>query len=175
MQFQLFRVYFKAAVIVPFYTACFMVFATLIPFFLNHGFDLEALEQNRLAMLQLENVFYSGLAGFFTLTAFLNCYKEVAYHPVKRVIAWMLAPYSFIAYLLYAVVDWSIMHQAGKDVMVANSVLIVLCFLHVIGIIISFIDFRATMLKFEKEEKRTQGNTVALKREEREHPEKEKM
>jgi|GEM_PF-3374758 len=175
MQFNLLRVYYKAAVIIPFYTACFMVFGSLIPFFINHGVDLEALEQNRLAMLQLENLLYSGLTGLFTLTAFLNCYREVAYHPVKRVIAWMLAPYLFIAYLLYDVVDWSVMHQAGKDVMVATTLLIVLCFLHVIGIIISFIDFRATMMNFEREEQTAQRKTTNLKKHERDHSKTEKV
>lgn len=160
MQFHLLRVYYKAAVIIPFYTACFMVLVNLLPFFIKHGFDLAALEENKLAMLQLENLLYSGLTGLFTLTAFFNCYKEVGYHPVKRVIAWMLAPYCFIAYLLFNVVDWTTMNQPGKDVMVANSVLIVLCFLHFIGIIISFIDFRATMLIFEQEQKSAKRRQV---------------
>ena len=152
MQFHYLRVYYKAAVIVPFYTACFFVLAALLPVFFRHGPSLAALEENVFAQLLLRDVLYSGLIGIFTLSAFLNTYKKIAYHPVWRVLAWMLLPYGFIAYLLVFENDWESMQRPGKDDMAGTAVMIILCFLHVIGIIISFIDFRATAIIFEREE-----------------------
>ncbi|HUC81124.1 MAG TPA: hypothetical protein VMR70_09420 [Flavisolibacter sp.] len=154
MHFRYLKVYYKAAVIVPFYTACFFVLAALLPAFLAHGFNLDALEGNLYAELLLQDVLYSGIIGFFTLTAFLNCYKKVAYHPVWRVLAWMLLPYSFIAYILFFDIDWEVMQRPRQYDMAGTSIMIILCFLHVIGIIISFIDFRVTALLFEKEEEK---------------------
>jgi hypothetical protein len=162
MHFQLLRVYYKAAVIVPFYTACFFVLFSLLPVFMRHGISFAALEESEFAQLLLKDVFYSGVIGVLTLTAFFNRYKKVAYHPVWRVLTWMLLPYGFIVYLLVFEIDWDAMQRPGKDDMAGMAVMIILCFLHVIGIIISFIDFRATALNFKKEDERLNKETVQL-------------
>lgn len=154
MHFQYLRVYYKAAVIVPFYTACFFVAAALVPSLLQNGFSLAALEENEFVGLLLKDVVYSGITGALTLSAFLNCYKKVAYHPVWRVLAWMLLPYSFITYVLLFQIEWAAMQRPGKDDMAGNAIMLIFCFLHVIGIIISFIDFRATAILFQQEEKK---------------------
>lgn len=48
------------------------------------------------------------------------------------------------------------MQRPGKDDMLAATVMIILCFLHVIGIIISFIDFRASVINFQKAEEKAE-------------------
>ena len=163
MHFHLLRVYFKAAVVIPFYTACFFVLMTLLPLFIRNGISLEALKSSLLANLLLKDVLWSGLIGLCTLSCFLNCYEKIAYHAVYRVLAWMLLPYSFILYVLLGEIDWTVMNFPGTTEMIASCLLLILCFLHVIGIIISFIDFRATILNQMKEENKRSANSIKLK------------
>ena len=151
MNFHLLRVYYKAAVIVPFYTACFFVLTGLLPNFFKQGFSIEALEQNEFARLLLMDVFRSGIIGLLTLTAFLNSFEEVASRTFTRVLAWMLAPYLYIFYILVNEIDWQVMQRPGTGQMMGATVMILLCFLHVIGIIISFIDFNATVKMSHKQ------------------------
>ncbi|WP_121352708.1 hypothetical protein [Flavisolibacter nicotianae] len=166
MAFHILRVYFKAAVLVPFYLACFIGFFIVGGIWIHGDYSWQLVAENSFCQALLKNVFFSGLTGMLTLSAFLNCYRKVAYSLFFSLLAWMLLPYSFIAFLLIHEVNWAAMSppQAG---MFEGVYLLVLCFFHVIGIIISYQDFRATVvLNIAEERERLSAqqkeNTLSL-------------
>lgn len=131
MKRYLVRAYFKAGILVPFYTACFftLMFCTSPAFY-----DV------------LELALYSGLTGLCSLTIFLNCYRKVVDNYFYSVLSWTLLPAIFITYVLSTKVDWVVFKDTKRGDVVLSSLYLVIFFLHIIGLFISFQSFRATVL-----------------------------
>lgn len=151
MKAEILKVYFKAGVLVPFYLACFLSFISIgsIWVYADYSFDFVASHPFCYSMAKV--AFLSGITGILTLTAFLNVFRSIAYNLFYSLLAWMFLPYCFVVYLLWKQVDWTEMNRPGSLEMIEGVVLLVVCFFHVIGIIISYIDFRATIVLNIKE------------------------
>ncbi|HWI91176.1 MAG TPA: hypothetical protein VNT20_07865 [Flavisolibacter sp.] len=130
MKKYLVRAYFKAGILVPFYTACFL---SLMFCASNSFYDV------------LELTFYSGLTGLCSLTIFLNCYRKVIDNFIYSLLSWILLPLIFIAYVLATKVDWIVFKNPKMGDGALVSIYLVIFFLHVIGLFISFQSFRATV------------------------------
>jgi hypothetical protein len=131
MKRYLVRAYFKAGILVPFYTACFLsVLLCPSPAFYN----------------VLELAFLSGLTGLCSLTVFLNCYRKILDNTFYSILSWFLLPAIFISYVLSTRVDWIIFSDTKRGDVFLSSIYLVIFFLHVIGLVISFQSFRATVL-----------------------------
>jgi len=131
MKKYLVRAYFKAGILVPFYTACFfsLLFCT------SADFDKV-----------LELTFLSGLTGLCSLTIFLNCYRKIVDNYFYSVLSWSLLPVLFIVCVLYNKVDWIIFRYPKQGDVFISSLYLVIFFIHLIGLVISFQSFRATVL-----------------------------
>lgn len=130
MKKYLVRAYFKAGILVPFYTACFF---SLLLCTSGAFYDV------------LELAFFSGLTGLCSLTIFLNCYRKVIDNFVYSLLSWILLPLIFIAYVLATKVDWIVFKDPKRGNAALVSLYLVIFFLHVIGLFISFQSFRATV------------------------------
>jgi hypothetical protein len=71
-------------------------------------------------------------------------------------LSFFLAPCLFIAYALWTKVDWHDLKVSGPSV-AAGSWIIVLSFIHVLGLTISYMDFRRSIIKTVEEEKEEQN------------------
>lgn len=131
MKRYLVRAYFKAGILVPFYTACFLSLL-LCPSSAFYNV--------------LELAFLSGLTGLCSLTVFLNCYRKIADNSIYSILSWFLLPLIFISYVLITRVDWVIFRDAKRGDVFVSSLYLVIFFLHIIGLFISFQSFRATVL-----------------------------
>lgn len=137
MKKYLVKAYFKAGILVPFYTACFfsLLFCASTAFY-------DVLE---LAML-------SGITGLCSLTIFLNCYRKIADNYFYSALSWSLLPVSFIVYVLATRVDWIVFKDTKKGNVGLTSLYLVIFFLHFLGLLISFQSFRATVLLNQNDE-----------------------
>ncbi|MBB1286084.1 hypothetical protein HRH25_16995 [Flavisolibacter sp. BT320] len=160
MNMHILKVYFKAAVLVPFYLACFICFISISGVWIHSGYNWQAIAENSFCYNMLRVTFLSGITGLLTLTAFFNLREKVATSLFYSLLAWMLLPYLFITYLLFWVVDWSVMNRPGSAEMTQEIFLLVTCFFHTIGIIIGYTDFRATVILHKKEQAMNVSNTV---------------
>ena len=131
MKKYLVRAYFKAGILVPFYTACCLCLL------LSPISDFEKV---------LELTFFSGLTGLCSLTIFLNCYRKVAGNYFYSALSWSLLPVVFIGYVLYNKVDWIVFKYPKQCNAFISSLYLVIFFIHLIGLVISFQSFRATIL-----------------------------
>src|SRR5215203_3713749 len=131
MKRYLVRAYFKAGILIPFYTACFfsLLFCTSSAFY-----DV------------LELAFVSGMTGLYSLTVFLNCYRKIADNYFFSILSWFLLPGICISYVISTRVDWVIFRNTKSGNVVLSSLYLVIFFLHIIGLFISFQSFRATVL-----------------------------
>jgi hypothetical protein len=125
------KAYFKAGILVPFYTACFfsLLFCTSPDFY-----------------KVLELAFLSGLTGLCSLTIFLNCYRDIAENYFYSVLSWTLLPVLFSVYVLATKVDWIIFSDSKKGDLFISSLYLVVFAIHFLGLFISFRSFRATVL-----------------------------
>ena len=123
--------FYKAAVVVPFYTM--LLFG--LPYFFIPG----------MGELFLKIIFYSGITGLLSATLFFNILKRVAYSLWYSLLSFFLLPCSFMAYIIYSQVDWYLISQS-KNV-AFSCVLFVIFFIHLIGLVISFQDFRKSIIK----------------------------
>lgn len=153
MAFHILKVYFRAGVLVPFYLSIAVALMFLLPTLYFLDFNYEAFSNHLLVGKALKIPFFSGLIGLFTLSAFLNLSPKVANHFLFSLLSWTVLPYSFIIWLLRTQVDWHAMSEPGSAEMMMGSVLIIICFFHVIGVIISYVDFRATIVRNLQEQK----------------------
>lgn len=154
MDFQLLRMYFRAAVLVPFYLSLALSFTFIIPRAIDLYFNISALLHDPAVEISLRLPFYSGIIGVFTLTGFLNLIPQIANKFLYSILAWMLPPFFCIAYIMSEEINWSVMSRAGSLEMLMATILILVCFFHTIGIIISFQDFRATIVINNKTDNR---------------------
>lgn len=136
MKKYLVRAYFKARILVPFYTA------SVFSLFSVAGPDCYEV---------LEIAFYSGLTGICSLTIFLNCYRKIADNYVYSALSWSLLPLLFMVYVLSTKVNWAIFKDMKKGSPFVTSLYLVIFFLHVIGLVISFQSFRATVIRNQNE------------------------
>jgi hypothetical protein len=146
-------------VLVPFYTSLVAALIVILPRLFTHRFDAQAIAEDEVFSLMLRIPLYSGAIGLFSLSAFLNLIPRVAHSLRYSLLAWMFLPYLAIALLLHQDVDWKGMIRIETDEMMAASVLILVCFFHVIGIIISFIDFRKTIVRQLEAKRREAAGT----------------
>lgn len=137
MKKYLVRAYFKAGILVPFYTACFFCL-----FFSTNGAFYDVLELT----------FFSGLTGLCSLTIFLNCYRKIADNYFYSILSWVLLPVLFIIYVLSTKVDWVVFKDTKRGNVAVTSLYLVIFFLHFIGLFISFQSFRATVLLNKNDE-----------------------
>jgi hypothetical protein len=127
----LIKAYFKAGILVPFYTACFFsLFFCWSPDFYK----------------VLELTLFSGLTGLCSLTIFLNCYRSIAENYLYSVLSWSLLPVIFSVYVLATKVDWAIFSDSKKGDVFMSSLYLVIFSIHFIGLVSSFQSFRATVL-----------------------------
>jgi hypothetical protein len=127
----LIKAYFKAGILVPFYTACFFsLLFCLAPDFYK----------------VLELTFLSGLTGLCSLTIFLNCYRSIANNYFYSVLSWTLLPVLFSIYVLATKVDWIVFSDSKKGNVFISSLYLVIFSIHFLGLFISFRSFRATVL-----------------------------
>ena len=138
MKFQLIKIYFKGGILVPFYTCLF--FALVFAF------------SSRFADV-LELALFSGLTGLCSLTMFVNSNRKIAENFFYSLLSWILLPYCFITYVLATKPDWSVFSDPKHGDVFITSFYFAIFFLHIIGLIISFQSFRATVIsnKNEKE------------------------
>lgn len=162
MNVHILKVYFKAAVLVPFYLACFICLMSVGGVWIHAEYNWQAIAENSFCYGMLQVTFLSGLTGLLTLTAFLNVKENVANSLFYSLLAWMLLPYSFMTYLLFWVVDWSVMNRPGSAEMMQEIFLLITCFFHTIGIIIGYTDFRATVILHKKEKAMKGSHTVEV-------------
>ena len=149
MKKYLVRAYFKAGILVPFYTSCFLCLLLCpVPAF----YDV------------LELAFLSGLTGLCSLTVFLNCYRKIAGNYFYSILSWFLLPLIFITYVLSTRVDWVIFNDTKKGNVFLSSIYLVIFFLHLIGLFISFQSFRATLFlnRNDKEIMNYENDTTAM-------------
>ena len=128
MNWRVLRIFFKAAVIVPFYTACLLALPGILA------------EVEPLIMLALA----SGITGLLSTTIFLNHFKRVAYHPLLSALSFFLLPGISVAIMMITMVNWTSFKYSSGD-MRLNALVIVVCFLHLIGLSISYVDFRQSI------------------------------
>ena len=141
------RMYFKASVLVPFYLAFFIEALCLTVAASRSGFS--NMSQNPLILYSLNITLFSGITGLLALTIFLNQYPFIANHPIYRLLAWMLLPGGYIIYFFCR----HLPHPSDKIVDILNIYSTIICFLHFIGLIIGFLDFRASMILSQNEKK----------------------
>jgi hypothetical protein len=132
------KMYFKGGVLVPFYLCCVMSIFFAIGIADSDNFKLSEIWHDEVLYEILKITFLSGLTGLCSLTIFLNSYKKIAESYLYSLLSFILLPYCFIAFVFSVIVEWSFPALA--------AVYAVLFFFHVIGPIISFQSFRATVL-----------------------------
>lgn len=125
------RAYFKAGILIPFYTCCALCLL------LSPSSDFQKV---------LELTFYSGLTGICSLTIFLNCFPRIAENYVYSVLSWCLLPVPFIIGVVFYKVDWIIFRDPKQGDSFISVLYLVVFFLHLIGLVIGFQSFRATVL-----------------------------
>ena len=146
MNVKFLKVYYKAGVLVPFYASTAICIVNIGGRWMRSGYSWDFVVQDEF-LYQVVNVgFYSGLICVTGLSAFLNMYRKIADSLLYSLLAWMLLPYGFIAYLMGEKVDWASMKHPGTQTMFGSTLLLVICFFHVIGIIIAYTDFRASVV-----------------------------
>ena len=137
MKKYLIKAYFKAGILVPFYTACIF---SLFFSFSSSFYDV------------LELTFLSGLTALCSLTIFLNCYRKVVDNYLYSALSWSLLPLIFIFFVLSTRVDWIVFKDTKKGNVAVSSLYLVIFFLHLIGIYSSFQSFRATVVLNKNDE-----------------------
>jgi hypothetical protein len=145
MELSALRMYYKAAVLVPFYTMCLCVIVALLT--------------GVLAELVLRVTTYSGIAGLAASTIFLNRKRSVAFHFIYSLLSFYLLPVIFISFILWTEVDWEGLNTSKGNV-VYSSLLFVTFFVHLIGLSISYIDFRRSIVKTIEEEEKEERNQL---------------
>jgi hypothetical protein len=146
MELRALRMYYKAAVVVPFYTMCFFVVMALVGGGLNSS----------VGEFVMTITVYSGITGLLAATIFLNRIKAIAFHFTYSLLSFFLVPCLFIAYALWTEVDWQGLKVSGGNV-IYSSWLIVIFFIHILGLTISFMDFRRSIVKTLEEEREEQN------------------
>ena len=130
--------YYRAAVIVPFYTMCFFVIVALLT--------------GTMPELTLRVTIYSGVTGLLATSIFLNRKRSFAFHFIYSLLSFFLLPALFIVYILWTEVDWQGLKVSGGN-LVYSTLLFVMFLIHLIGLAISYIDFRRSIVKtLEKEQ-----------------------
>lgn len=137
MKKVLIKSYFKAGILVPFYTSCFfsLLFCWSPDFY-----------------KVLELTFLSGLTGLCSLTIFLNSYRKIAESYFYSVLSWTLLPVLFSTYVLATKVDWIVFSDSKKGDVFISSLYLVIFSIHFLGLFISFSSFRATVLLNQNDE-----------------------
>jgi hypothetical protein len=138
MKAALIKIYFKGGVLVPFYLSCVISFFFFLIIANNYNFNMSAVWSDSALYEILKITFFSGLTGLCSITVFLNSYRKIAKIFWYSFLSFVLLPYSFIAFVFIVQVDWQIPPMA--------ALYSVTFFFHVIGPIISFQSFRATVL-----------------------------
>jgi hypothetical protein len=138
MKAALIKIYFKGGVLVPFYLSCVISFFFFWIIADSSNYNLRAVWNDRALYEILKITFFSGLTGLCSITIFLNSLGKIAKSFWYSFLSFVLLPYSFIAFIFIVLVDWK--------VHVLAALYCVTFFFHVIGPIISFQSFRATVL-----------------------------
>ncbi len=146
------RMYFKAGVLVPFYVSCVISVLGLISF---SSQNTEGLFAESAAITILKANLYSGLTGLASFSIFLNRLPSVAFSPLKSFLSWFALPYGLMTYFITTAIPWEKMQWSNTPADLIIMFYMIIFFLHFIGLIISFIDFRKSMMLREK----NKGNT----------------
>jgi hypothetical protein len=159
MKFYLLQHYYKAGLLVPFYTSIgfgaiflaieYWALAPTLPQFLHHP----------ITATFLSIPLYSGLIGVSALSIFLNNWERIACRYLYSVLCWFAPPLAFMAAWLYFHIDWS--DPTASHNRLEHVPLFLITALHIIGLLISFMDFRASMNAFLREEKIKAGAVPA--------------
>ena len=145
--------YFKAGVLVPFYLACSVsiLFGIIV-----YNSDLP--ENTAIEVLYpfLKGTLTSGLIGLCSFTIFLNLRSDIAFHSFYRVLCWFLLPCCFMIYLLAFEINWKVISTESPNDDFLTIYYLCLIFFHSIGLLISFVDFRNSMILRKNELLRSQ-------------------
>ena len=160
MKFHLLQHYYKAGILIPFYTALAFSALVLVRTFGGTGMSLSEVTQHSLTHHFLFLPLYSGLTGLVSLSAFLNYFKPVACCLSYSATCWFLPAVCFMAGWLFYYIDWQLV-TAPVNYLV-HVPLFVITGVHLIGLVISYIDFRASVVLFLKEEKMTAAQRVQV-------------
>jgi hypothetical protein len=134
--------YYKAAVIVPFFTSCFFLLVVWVA-------DTSMMET------MLKVTLFSGIMSLLAAGIFLNRFKNISIHFVRCLLSFFLLPVLFCTYIIYKEVDWRALKYSNGN-MVDSAVLFVIFFIHLIGLAISFVDLRQSIIKTIEEENEAQ-------------------
>ena len=144
MELHNLRMYFKAGVVVPFYLACSV--SIIFGFVAYFADQPDNLVQETEIYYILKGTLTSGFIGLFSFSLFLNLNPSIAFHSVYRSMAWFLLPACYMLYLLLFEVNWKVMTTKNlQDDFITVYYLSIMMF-HSIGLLISFVDFRKTMI-----------------------------
>jgi hypothetical protein len=144
MELHHLKMYFKAGVLVPFYLACSV--SILFGFVAYMADQPDNLVQETEIYHILKGTLTSGFIGLCSFTLFLNLKPSIANHSVYRTIAWFLLPACFMIFLLLFEINWKVMTtKKPEDDFITVYYLSIMLF-HSIGLSISFVDFRNTMI-----------------------------
>jgi len=137
--------YFKAAVLVPFYAISFLCCSLLLFALLRHDLSLSAITGNA----ELYNIFrismLSGMVGMSAATIFLNRFPKVAHSLWRSLCSWYLCPVLLMGYLLATDVNLGAINSSSRLDDFATALYLAMILFHLIGLTISFVDFRRSV------------------------------
>ncbi len=156
MDIRTLQVFYKAGALIPFYTASVFSILLVIIRVLTANISFEEFFDDEYAYELIKIPVLSGLVALFALTIFLNSYKKIAWSVVYSLLCWALAPCCFIAYVLCTQIDWLVINHPSRRTLVTTTYTFCILFLHFIGLIISYIDFRGSIHVMQKKKKEKQ-------------------
>jgi hypothetical protein len=147
---SLLKVYYKAAAWPAFYV---ISLPTVIVLFAQYVDDPD-FSMNLFSRYLVLVSFYSGLIAVSCAGLFLCTIRKIACNFYYSLLAWFLLPVSIMAYVFLEQIDISAIERPKDPEMILVAIMATIVMIHLIGLIISFNAFRASMILQIREEKR---------------------
>jgi hypothetical protein len=147
---SLLKQYYKAAAWPPFYVIAIPTLIIIIGRYLyNPGsFSVSDFYKDLVIVS-----FYSGMIAISCAGLFLCAVKKIACNLFYSLLSWFLLPSSVIAYIFFFQIDVSAVERENDPEMIRVGIMAAVVMFHVIGLIISFNAFRATIILAMREER----------------------
>jgi hypothetical protein len=146
---SLLKVYYKAAAWPPFYVISLPTIIVLIAQYVNDpGFSMNLFSEYLVLVS-----FYSGLIAVSCAGLFLCTIRKIACSLYYSLLAWFLLPVTIMAYIFFEEIDLDAINRPKDPEMILVAIMAAIVMFHLIGLIISFNAFRASMILQIREER----------------------
>jgi hypothetical protein len=150
VKLSLLKAYYKAAAWPAFYVISLPTIIVLIAQY----FQQEEFSMNLFSEYMVLVSFFSGLIAVSCAGMFLCTIRKIACNLYYSLLSWFLLPVSIIVYIFLEQIDVTAINRPKDPEMLLVAIMATIVMIHLIGLIISFGAYRATIILQLREEKR---------------------